>query len=284
MIKDNYFYVENLKSIVFIGYSKLLPELIKFNNNNKISSKIITSTDQSTDITVEFKIFNKIDEAFYKYLKKEFNIKSTLFISLGSRLIFDSKAVDFFSGNLINFHGTRLPYDSGGGGSSWKIMRNDRIDNQLVHIIDEGIDNIQIAQIDAQDLPFRENTFDFVTIAFGLRNVTDKEKALNSIFRVLRPGGKLIILEFSKPTNEIFREVYDLFSFEVIPKIGEFIAKTEESYRYLAESIRMHPTQEELKEMMGDEFSEAFLKLKHQEWNAFVSHFSTWERENTLDI
>ena len=72
-------------------------------------------------------------------------------------------------------------------------------------LIDEGIDNIQIAQIDAQDLPFRENTFDFVTIAFGLRNVTDKEKALNSIFRVLRPGGKLIILEFSKPTNEIFR-------------------------------------------------------------------------------
>ena len=139
MIKDNYFYVENLKSIVFIGYSKLLPELIKFNNNNKISSKIITSTDQSTDITVEFKIFNKIDEAFYKYLRKEFNIKSTLFISLGSRLIFDSKAVDFFSGNLINFS-TRLPYDSGGGGSSWKIMRNDRIDNQLVHIIDEGID------------------------------------------------------------------------------------------------------------------------------------------------
>ena len=128
-------------------------------------------------------------------------------------------------------------------------------------LIDEGIDNIQIAQIDAQDLPFRENTFDFVTIAFGLRNVTDKEKALNSIFRVLRPGGKLIILEFSKPTNAIFREVYDLFSFEVIPKIGEFIAKTEESYRYLAESIRMHPTQEELKEMMEES---GFTKCKYQ--------------------
>tara|TARA_B100001964_G_C14118545_1_gene547248 strand:- start:632 stop:1099 length:468 start_codon:yes stop_codon:yes gene_type:complete len=117
-------------------------------------------------------------------------------------------------------------------------------------LIDEGIENVQLAQIDAQYLPFEANTFDLVTIAFGLRNVTDKLAALKSMLSVLKPGGKLVILEFSKPTNESFREIYDLFSFEVIPKIGELIAQSEESYRYLAESIRMHPSQEELKEIM----------------------------------
>jgi len=117
-------------------------------------------------------------------------------------------------------------------------------------LIDEGIEGINLAQIDAQYLPFKDETFDLVTIAFGLRNVTNKEKALKSILGSLKKGGKLIVLEFSKPTNETFREIYDIFSFEVIPKIGEVIANTEESYRYLAESIRMHPTQEELKELM----------------------------------
>ena len=117
-------------------------------------------------------------------------------------------------------------------------------------LIDDGIEGINLAQIDAQYLPFRNETFDLVTIAFGLRNVTNKEKALKSILGSLKKGGKLIVLEFSKPTNETFREIYDIFSFEVIPKIGEVIANTEESYRYLAESIRMHPTQEELKELM----------------------------------
>jgi demethylmenaquinone methyltransferase/2-methoxy-6-polyprenyl-1,4-benzoquinol methylase len=117
-------------------------------------------------------------------------------------------------------------------------------------LIDDGIEGINLAQIDAQYLPFRNETFDLVTIAFGLRNVTNKEKALKSILGSLKKGGKLIVLEFSKPTNETFREIYDIFSFEVIPKIGEVIANTEESYRYLAESIRMHPTQDELKELM----------------------------------
>ena len=117
-------------------------------------------------------------------------------------------------------------------------------------LINEGIEGIHAAQIDAQFLPFQDNTFDLITIAFGLRNVTDKEKALKAILKALKPGGKLVILEFSRPQNEAFREIYDLFSFEVIPKIGALIAQTEESYRYLAESIRMHPTQDELKVMM----------------------------------
>ena len=128
---------------------------------------------------------------------------------------------------------------------NWSMLKEGR--NRL---IDEGVEDVQIAQIDAQYLPFRDNTFDLITIAFGLRNVTDKKAALESILSSLKPGGKLMILEFSRPTNEFFRELYDIFSFEVIPKIGEFVAQSEDSYRYLAESIRMHPTQEELKDLM----------------------------------
>ena len=128
---------------------------------------------------------------------------------------------------------------------NWSMLNEGR--NRL---IDEGVEDVQMAQIDAQQLPFKENTFDLITIAFGLRNVTNKKTALESILSSLKPGGKLIILEFSKPTNEFFRELYDLFSFEVIPKIGELVAESEDSYRYLAESIRMHPTQEELKMLM----------------------------------
>ncbi len=128
---------------------------------------------------------------------------------------------------------------------NWSMLKEGRD-----RLIDQGIEDVQIAQIDAQHLPFKENTFDLVTMAFGLRNVTNKQAALESILSSLKPGGKLMVLEFSRPTNEIFRELYDLFSFEVIPKIGEFVAQSEESYRYLAESIRMHPTQEELKGLM----------------------------------
>ena len=128
---------------------------------------------------------------------------------------------------------------------NWSMLKEGR--NRL---IDEGVEDVQIAQIDAQYLPFKDNTFDLITIAFGLRNVTDKKAALEAILSSLKPGGKLMILEFSRPTNEFFRELYDIFSFEVIPKIGEFVAQSEDSYRYLAESIRMHPTQEELKDLM----------------------------------
>jgi demethylmenaquinone methyltransferase/2-methoxy-6-polyprenyl-1,4-benzoquinol methylase len=156
---------------------------------------------------------------------------------------------------------------AGGTGDMVKLMREKISDKGMLILIDinqsmlregrdrlinEGIEGIQTAQIDAQYLPFEDNTFDLITIAFGLRNVTNKEKALQSIHNALKPGGKLVVLEFSRPQNEAFREIYDLFSFEVIPKIGELIAQTEESYRYLAESIRMHPVQEELKKMMED--------------------------------
>ncbi|MFQ5982192.1 MAG: bifunctional demethylmenaquinone methyltransferase/2-methoxy-6-polyprenyl-1,4-benzoquinol methylase UbiE [Woeseiaceae bacterium] len=117
-------------------------------------------------------------------------------------------------------------------------------------LIDSGAaGNFSVAQVDAERLPFASGTFNCVTIAFGLRNVTDKDAALKSIIRVLKPGGKLLILEFSKPADAI-KPVYDLYSFNVIPLLGKWVAKDESSYRYLAESIRMHPDQEELLTMM----------------------------------
>lgn len=116
---------------------------------------------------------------------------------------------------------------------------------------DKGlVQNIEYVQANAESLPFEENTFDIVTIAFGLRNVTDKDKALRSIFSVLKPGGRLLVLEFSKPEHELLNKAYDFYSFNILPKVGELVAKDGESYQYLAESIRMHPDQETLKTMM----------------------------------
>ena len=118
-------------------------------------------------------------------------------------------------------------------------------------LLDEGmLGNIECVQADAESLPFTDNDFDRVTIAFGLRNVTDKQAALSSMYRVLKPGGKLLILEFSKPQTPLLAKAYDLYSFNVIPKIGGLVANDSASYQYLVESIRMHPDQETMKSMM----------------------------------
>jgi len=120
-------------------------------------------------------------------------------------------------------------------------------------LIDRGIaGNLQVAQADAQYLPFPDNTFDCITIAFGLRNVTDKDLALRSMLRVLKPGGRLLVLEFSKPQHSLLEKVYDTYSFKLLPFMGKVITNDADSYRYLAESIRMHPDQETLKGMMTE--------------------------------
>lgn len=112
------------------------------------------------------------------------------------------------------------------------------------------VDNVDYVQANAEELPFESDTFDIITIAFGLRNVTDKQKALESMFRVLKPGGRLLVLEFSKPEPPLLSQAYDFYSFNVLPKMGQLVAGDAESYQYLAESIRMHPDQETLKGMM----------------------------------
>lgn len=118
-------------------------------------------------------------------------------------------------------------------------------------LLDNGVgDNVEYVQANAEALPFADNSFDCITIAFGLRNVTDKDAALRSMTRVLKPGGRLLVLEFSKPASAALSRLYDEYSFRVLPRMGEWVAQDGESYRYLAESIRMHPDQETLKAMM----------------------------------
>ena len=120
-------------------------------------------------------------------------------------------------------------------------------------LIDKGATgNIEVVQADTQALPFKNNSVDCITIAFGLRNVTDKALALRSMLRVLRPGGRLLVLEFSKPTSALLGKVYDQYSFQILPAMGRLIAQDADSYRYLAESIRKHPDQETLLGMMED--------------------------------
>ena len=119
-------------------------------------------------------------------------------------------------------------------------------------LIDAGVaGNLSIAQVDAENLPFADASFDCISIAFGLRNVTEMETALASMLRVLKPGGKLLILEFSKP-SEAIKPAYDLYSFKVLPMLGKLVANDAKSYQYLAESIRMHPDQDELTDMLRD--------------------------------
>ena len=144
---------------------------------------------------------------------------------------------------------SRLVGDSGKvvladiNGSMLKVGRDKLRDMGIVG-------NVETVQANAECLPFPDNYFDIVTIAFGLRNVTDKDAALASIFRVLKPGGRLLVLEFSKPENEQFGKLYDWYSFNILPAMGKLVANDADSYQYLAESIRMHPDQETLKGMM----------------------------------
>jgi len=117
-------------------------------------------------------------------------------------------------------------------------------------LLDNGIQgNVTFAQANAEQLPFPENSFDLVTMAFGLRNVTDKQRALHAIHDILRPGGRLLVLEFSRPVKAL-KPAYDFYSFNILPRLGRLIAKDEDSYRYLAESIRMHPDQQTLQGML----------------------------------
>ena len=120
-------------------------------------------------------------------------------------------------------------------------------------LLNKGVaGNVEFVIANAENLPFPDDSFHCVTMAFGLRNVTDKSAALASIYRVLKPGGRLLVLEFSKPVVPGLSPIYDTYSFKLLPLMGKLIADDADSYRYLAESIRMHPDQETLKSMMQE--------------------------------
>lgn len=142
-------------------------------------------------------------------------------------------------------------------GNAGKVILSD-INSSMLSVgrdrmINQGLfGNIEFAQVNAEILPFADNTFDRIIIGFGLRNVTDKDAALRSMFRVLKPGGRALILEFSKPTLPGLKPIYDAYSFKILPWLGKTVLNDENSYRYLAESIRMHPDQVTLQKMMQD--------------------------------
>jgi len=142
-------------------------------------------------------------------------------------------------------------------GESGEVVLSDingsMLSNGRDRLTDEGVaGNVRYVQANAECLPFPDDYFDCITMAFGLRNVTDKDMALRSMNRILKPGGRLLVLEFSQPVAPGLSPVYDFYSFKLLPMMGKVIANDEESYRYLAESIRMHPDQDTLKSMMQD--------------------------------
>ena len=141
-------------------------------------------------------------------------------------------------------------------GDSGKVILSDingsMLEEGRKNLINHGVIDVDFIQANAESLPFEDNTFDCVSIAFGLRNVTHKNIALKQMHRVLKKGGSLLVLEFSKVEKEMLEKIYDAYSFNLIPKLGQFFANDEDSYQYLAESIRKHPDQETLKTMALD--------------------------------
>ena len=143
MIKNNKFYIENLDSVVIMGQSDAFSKLIEINDSLGLKTLIITSSHQSKLIEkkISYKIFDKLDDKFKKYINQNVKVKNTIFISYASRFIFKKDIIEnFFLNNLVNFHPSRLPLDSGGGNLSWHILREDRIDNQTVCLVNERID------------------------------------------------------------------------------------------------------------------------------------------------
>ena len=165
-------------------------------------------------------------------------------------------------------------------GTSGQVVMTDINASMLAcgrsRLLNEGLGvNVQMLLADAESLPFSDGQFDCVAIAFGLRNVTRIPKALASMSRMLKPGGRLVILEFSTPTSTLLSRAYDLFSFSVIPSMGKMVTGDEQSYQYLVESIRKHPNQQALSAMM----EEAGLEdVKHQNINGGIVAIHTGYR------
>lgn len=142
-MSKSYFQIKNIRNVLFFGTSKIFEKFIEINDKHNLKTEIFTSKDQSKNIgqNIKYKIVNKLDLNFKNYINKKYSIKDTLFFSLGSRWIFKKDIIKFCKGNLVNFHGARLPQDAGGGSFSWRIMKNDRINSLLIHKVSKKIDN-----------------------------------------------------------------------------------------------------------------------------------------------
>lgn len=212
-----------------------------------------------TEVDIDEKA-HRVADVFHSVAQK-YDIMNDL-MSLGIHRLWKKMAID-----LLGVHPGQLVLDIAGGtgdltakisekiGKTGKVVLSDINSSMLAvgrdRMIDKGLfDNIVFAQANAEILPFADNTFDRLIIGFGLRNVTDKDAALRSMFRVLKPGGRALILEFSKPIMPGLKPVYDTYSFKILPWLGKTVLNDPDSYRYLAESIRMHPDQNTLKNMM----------------------------------
>jgi demethylmenaquinone methyltransferase/2-methoxy-6-polyprenyl-1,4-benzoquinol methylase len=228
---------------------------------NKTSSDSKTTHFGFTEVPLQEKA-NRVAEVFHSVASK-YDLMNDV-MSLGLHRLWKRFTI---AESGVRIHQTVLDIAGGTGdltrefakkvGSNGCVILADINDKMLQQgrerLTDQGIiGNVHYVQADAEKLPFADNYFDCITIAFGLRNVTDKLAALRSMYRVLKPGGKCLILEFSKPVLPILNSIYDRYSFKMIPKIGAFITKDEKSYQYLVESIRMHPDQMTLQNMMEE--------------------------------
>ena len=237
-----------------------------FNQRDDINNPHTPDTDGNEETHFGYKTVNKAEKQarvadVFTSVAKKYDIMNDL-MSFGIHRLWKRYAISL-SGVRAGQHVLDI---AGGTGDLAKVFSREVGRNGHVvlsdinaamlevgreRLINAGCNNVDFVLANAETLaPFDDNSFDLITISFGLRNVTDKDAALKSMYRVLKPGGRLLILEFSKPVFEPLSKAYDLYSFTALPIMGKLIANDSESYQYLAESIRMHPDQQTLKQMM----------------------------------
>ena len=237
-----------------------------FNQRDDINNPHTPDTDGNEETHFGYKTVNKAEKQarvadVFTSVAKKYDIMNDL-MSFGIHRLWKRYAISL-SGVRAGQHVLDI---AGGTGDLAKVFSREVGKNGHVvlsdinaamlevgreRLINAGCNNVDFVLANAETLaPFDDNSFDLVTISFGLRNVTDKDAALKSMYRVLKPGGRLLILEFSKPVFEPLSKAYDLYSFTALPLMGKLIVNDSESYQYLAESIRMHPDQQTLKQMM----------------------------------
>jgi len=243
-----------------------IPKQTLFNQRDDINNPHTPDTDGNEETHFGYKTVNKAEKQarvadVFTSVAKKYDIMNDL-MSFGIHRLWKRYAISL-SGVRSGQHVLDI---AGGTGDLAKVFSREVGRNGHVvlsdinaamlevgreRLINAGCNNVDFVLANAETLaPFDDESFDLVTISFGLRNVTDKDAALRAMYRVLKPGGRLLILEFSKPVFEPLSKAYDLYSFTALPMMGKIIANDSESYQYLAESIRMHPDQQTLKQMM----------------------------------